>query len=239
MLPVLAAAGYYAVAPSQRGYSPGARPMADSDYAIDHMVDDALAMATARGAGLFLLVGHDWGGAVAWIIAAQQPWRLKSLTVLSTPNLDAFEAAADNPLSLQTEMSAYAKVFATPGIAKVLMSGGPKFFALGLTAFGLPLARAEVYADALGDADALNAATAWYRANPVPPTQPIGPIAVPTLYLWGDLDFAFGEYAANHTGQYVQAPYQFGALLGVNHWIVDNDTEQASLFIAEQVQTHQ
>jgi len=238
VLPVLAAYGYYAVAPSQRGYSPGARPAADSEYTLDHMVGDTLSMASALGADRFYLVGHDWGGGVAWMVAAAAPSRLKSLTVLSTPQFDALEAAAASPLTLQREQLAYAKVFATPGIAKVLMSGGPKYFALGVTAFGLPLEWAEVYADALGDATALNAAMAWYRANPLPPVQPLAPSTVPTLYAWGDLDFAFGQYAATHTADYVDAPYRFVELEGVNHWVPETDTTVVTDLILDQVEAY-
>ncbi|MDB5972442.1 MAG: hypothetical protein JWQ90_4892 [Hydrocarboniphaga sp.] len=238
ILPALAAAGYYAVAPSQRGYSAGARPTNDSDYTLDHMVGDTLSMATALGADRFHLVGHDWGGGVAWYVAAVAPSRLSTLTVLSTPHLDAFAAAGANPLSAQKEMSSYAKVFALPGIANILLSGGPKFFALGLVAFGLPLERAEIYANALKDPVALNAALAWYRANPLPPptNQPIGPVIVPTLYAWGNLDFAFGANAAYHTRQYVDAPYQFVVLRGVNHWVADYEPERVIQLVTTQVQ---
>jgi pimeloyl-ACP methyl ester carboxylesterase len=58
-LPALADAGYYAVAPNQRGYSPGARPDGVDAYAIDHLTSDTLALATALGADRFQLVGHD------------------------------------------------------------------------------------------------------------------------------------------------------------------------------------
>jgi pimeloyl-ACP methyl ester carboxylesterase len=235
ILPALAALGYYAVAPSQRGYSPGARPGADSDYTLDHMVHDTLAMASALGADRFHLVGHDWGGGIAWIVGAQSPSRLKSLTVLSTPQLDALEAAGNDPLSLQREMLGYSLVFATPGMANVFMSGGPDYFALGLVAFGLPLANAEVYADALGDATALNAAMAWYRANPLPPTGRYGVVTVPTLYAWGNEDFAFGADAAKGTQQYVNAPYRFVELNGVNHWVTETDTAKVTQLIIQQV----
>src|SRR5262245_53032184 len=76
----LAAAGYRAVAPSQRGYSPGARPDtgAFANYAFDHLVADAMAIADAHGGGArrFHLVGHDWGGSLAWAIADRTPDRL-------------------------------------------------------------------------------------------------------------------------------------------------------------------
>src|SRR3954463_11694464 len=70
---VLAAAGYRAIAPSQRGYSPGARPDTNdtANYHIDRLMDDAMAIAAACGHGdrCFHLVGHDWGGSIAWSLA--------------------------------------------------------------------------------------------------------------------------------------------------------------------------
>src|SRR5712691_13518484 len=96
-LAALAAAGYRAVAPSQRGYSPGARPdPADSaNYHIDRLLDDAMRMVAACGYAerRFHLVGHDWGASIAWGIADHDPDRLASLTVLSRPHPNAFNRA--------------------------------------------------------------------------------------------------------------------------------------------------
>ena len=73
----LAAAGYRAVAPSQRGYSPGARPDPSdtANYHIDRLMDDAMAIVAACGYGdrRFHLVGHDWGGSIAWSLADRYP----------------------------------------------------------------------------------------------------------------------------------------------------------------------
>ena len=71
----LAAAGYRAIAPSQRGYSPGARPdPADTDhYVFDRLVDDPMQIAARFGLKRFHLVGHDWGGSIAWGIADNIP----------------------------------------------------------------------------------------------------------------------------------------------------------------------
>src|SRR5438093_5183763 len=66
----LAAAGYRAVAPDQRGYTPGARPVELAEYAVDRLVDDVFGFADTLGAERFHLVGHDWGGFVAWYTAA-------------------------------------------------------------------------------------------------------------------------------------------------------------------------
>ena len=92
-LPALAAAGFHAVAPSQRGYSAGARPAGTEHYAADRIVDDALALMDRLQTGRFHLVGHDWGGQIAWMLAARAPQRLLSLTVLSRPHPAAFARA--------------------------------------------------------------------------------------------------------------------------------------------------
>src|SRR5204862_4250262 len=86
-VPALGAAGYRAVAPDGRGYSPGVRPdPADlAAYGIDRLVADVLDLADALGAATFHLVGHDWGGQIAWCVASRHPARVTSLTVLPRP----------------------------------------------------------------------------------------------------------------------------------------------------------
>jgi pimeloyl-ACP methyl ester carboxylesterase len=96
-MPALAAAGYRAVAPSQRGYSAGARPdpREPANYSFDHLLSDALSIAAGCGNAepRFHLVGHDWGGSIAGSIADRYPARLASLTVLSRPHPNAFNRA--------------------------------------------------------------------------------------------------------------------------------------------------
>ena len=90
-------AGYRAIAPSQRGYSPGARPDVKdtANYHIDRLMDDAMAIVAASGHGenRFHLAGHDWGGSIAWSLADRYPQRIASLTVLSRPHPNAFNRA--------------------------------------------------------------------------------------------------------------------------------------------------
>ena len=69
----LAGAGYRALAPDQRGYSPGARPEGRSAYKVSSLTGDILALADAAGCDRFDVVGHDWGGGVAWDLAARHP----------------------------------------------------------------------------------------------------------------------------------------------------------------------
>src|SRR5262249_44134331 len=98
-VPALAAAGFRVVAPDQRGYSPGVRPDPTTElaaYHIDRLVADVLDLAAAACGGertRFHLVGHDWGGQVAWTTAARHADRLASLAVLSRPHPAAFRRA--------------------------------------------------------------------------------------------------------------------------------------------------
>ena len=96
-MPALAAAGFRAVAPSQRGYSAGARPdtREPANYGFEHLVNDGLIIAAACGnaSRRFHVVGHDWGGSIAWGIADRDLTRIASLTVLSRPHPNAFNQA--------------------------------------------------------------------------------------------------------------------------------------------------
>ena len=84
--PLLAEAGLRVVAFDQRGYSPGALPTGRAAYRMPELVADVLALVDALGETRVHLVGHDWGGSVAWAFAERHPERLLSLTVLSTPH---------------------------------------------------------------------------------------------------------------------------------------------------------
>src|SRR5436309_8749192 len=121
-LAALGEAGYRAVAPDQRGYSPRARPDGVENYAVEHMVADTVAMADWLGGHQFHLVGHDWGAAVAWAVAGLHPEHLRTLTIVSVPHPKAFAAA------LQTEdqqnRSSYIQHFRQEGKAEEVVVGG-------------------------------------------------------------------------------------------------------------------
>src|SRR5215470_1672102 len=89
--------GFRAIAPSQRGYSPAARPdpRDHPSYHIERLMDDAMAIVAASGYGdtRFHLAGHDWGGSIAWAVADRHPERIASLTILSRPHPNAFNRA--------------------------------------------------------------------------------------------------------------------------------------------------
>src|SRR5271154_3248458 len=146
-LSALAAAGYRAVAPSQRGYSPGARPdTADSKhYHFDKLVADAMNVAAACGhaKGRFHLVGHDWGGSIAWGIADRYPDRLASLTVLSRPHPNAFNRALQMADGEQAQRSRHHPWFLEPDAADKILADDVRWLRERLAANGVPAAAIE------------------------------------------------------------------------------------------------
>ncbi|HEX9524291.1 MAG TPA: alpha/beta hydrolase, partial [Reyranella sp.] len=168
-LPALAAAGYRAVAPDQRGYSPGARPdPADlSNYAFDRLVGDAIEIVAAAGydGRRFHLVGHDWGGQVSWGVAGKHPERLASLTILSRPHPSAFRRALLMEDGDQKHRSRHHRAFLDPGTGKMLLEENARRLRDGLFGQGVPQAALEEHLSVLGNPEALEAALAWYRSN--------------------------------------------------------------------------
>src|SRR5215813_7211929 len=146
-LPALAAAGFRAVAPSQRGYAPGARPPTDdvANYTFDLLMADAMSIVPASGHGTrrFHLVGHDWGGSIAWGIADKHPDRLASLTVLSRPHPTAFNRALALPDGEQAQRSRHHKAFLAPDAGALLLADGARRLRERWTAAGLPPAAIE------------------------------------------------------------------------------------------------
>ena len=237
----LAAAGYRAVAPHQRGYSPGARPdTADaSNYEFGRLIDDALniAMACGQADRRFHLVGHDWGGSIAWGIADRTAERLASLSVLSRPHPNAFNRALALPDGDQAHRSRHHKAFLEPDAADVVLADGAKWLRDRLTANGVPQAAIAAHLAVLGNKPAMEAALAWYRARGAI-RSPLGPIRVPTLYIWGDADDTVGRPAAEGTVDFIAAPYRFEAFSGVGHFAADQAPDRVSELLLEHLQAH-
>jgi pimeloyl-ACP methyl ester carboxylesterase len=226
-LPALAEAGYHAVAPDQRGYSPGARPDPwDLEaYGIDALVGDVLGLADALDAARFHLVGHDWGGQVAWVTAARHPERLQSLAVLSRPHPAAFRRALDGDADDQRHRSRHHRAFDDPATAERLLADDARRLRVLLADQGVPDDAIDGYLSVLGHPAAMEAALAWYRAAGGLAAVPVGPIEVPTLYLWGDADATVGRTAAEGTAQEVRSRYRFEVLEGVGHFVTDEAPE--------------
>jgi pimeloyl-ACP methyl ester carboxylesterase len=220
VVPTLVGAGYRVLAPDQRGYSPGAQPTGRRAYRMGELVDDVLALGEAAGTDRFHLVGHDWGGAVAWALAAREPQVLRSLTVIGTPHPRALQRALSG--STQALRSSYMLFFQLPWLPeRVLSMFGARLGAWWLTRSGLAEERALTYLRTLGARRALTPALAWYRALPfdLVSAAAVGPIPVRTLYVWPTEDVAFSPAAAEDTARWVTGSYRFEVLTGVSHWV--------------------
>src|SRR4051812_40356840 len=234
----LADAGYRAVAPSQRGYSPTARPDPGdtANYHIDRLMDDAIAIAAASGHGdrRFHLVGHDWGGSIAWALADRFSKRLASLTVLSRPHPNAFNRALQMPDGEQARRSRHHKAFLEPDAADVVLADNCKWLRERLAAGGVPPEAIELHLSVLGNRNAMEAALAWYRARGAI-RGPLGIIEVPTLYIWGDADDTVGRVAAEGTKDFVSAAYRFEVLPGGSHFVADQMPKRVSELLLQQL----
>ncbi|MBS0542097.1 MAG: alpha/beta hydrolase [Proteobacteria bacterium] len=239
-VPALAGAGYFAVAPNQRGYSPGARPdPRDLDaYKIDRLVQDALDIVAAAGHGdkRFHLVGHDWGGSLSWIIAARHPERLRSLTMLSRPHPASFLRALAMPDGEQKRRSGHHTAFLEPDAVPKLLANDCEWLRSRHMRQGMPKAATDAHMSVLGNEAAMEAALAWYRSSG--PRQPLGPVKVPTLYLWGDNDDTVGRVAAEGTAEFIDAPYRFEVLRGVGHYAADQVPDRVNQLLLEQLRQY-
>jgi pimeloyl-ACP methyl ester carboxylesterase len=237
-LPELAKAGYRAVAPDQRGYSPGARPDPAhlDNYLFDKLVDDAIDIADAAGAAgkRFHLVGHDWGGQVSWGVAHRYPERLASLTVMSRPHPLSFRRALQEDPDQKNRSRHHGK-FLEPDTADKLLGDDAKAMREGL--FGQSAESVKQHLSILGRKPALEAALAWYRANKGL-SGDFGTIEVPTLYLWGDADATVGPVAAHGTGAFVGAAYAMEVLPGVGHFVMDQAAGRATELLLAHLDTH-
>lgn len=233
-------AGFFVVAPNQRGYSAGARPDPANfaNYRMELLIGDALNLVAALGRGeqRFHLVGHDWGGSLAWAIADRYPERLGSLTILSRPHPAAFNRALEQDPG-QKERSGHHRWFLEPDAVSKILADDVQWLRTRLTANGVPEAKIEAHLSVIGNPQAMEAALAWYRVRGTH-HEPVGLIKVPTLYIWGDTDDTVGRMAAEGTGEFIAAPYQFAPLEGVGHFAADQAPERVTALLLQHLARH-
>lgn len=237
----LHAAGYRTLAPDQRGYSPGARPAGVRAYAVPELVADAVAVidqATSEDGvpGRVHVVGHDWGAAVAWSLAARHPERVATLTSLATPPPQALLRGFRRPR--QALASWYIAAILVPGLFERVHARRPELFAALLRRSGqAPDAVARDLAP-LADRATLTAMLNWYRAMPYAGTDP-GPLVTrPVLYVWGSGDTALLRAAAEDAPRWVRGSFAYVELPGVTHWFPEQDVDELAPLILSHLREH-
>jgi pimeloyl-ACP methyl ester carboxylesterase len=213
VVPALHERGLRTLVPTQRGYAATARPRRRRDYRTAEVALDLLALVDAAGADRAHLVGHDWGAAPAWALAAWQPDRVGSLTVLATPHPMAM--AKSWVSSRQALKSWYMAFFQLPWLPELVIASRLRD---ALVSSGLPERYADRYARQMAESGALTGALNWYRGIPFSARRPVPRIQVPTTYVWGRQDFALAPAAPKRTGQYVDADYRFEEW-DAGHWL--------------------
>jgi pimeloyl-ACP methyl ester carboxylesterase len=212
VVPRLHESGLRTIVFDQRGYSPGARPDGVDAYRLELLVGDAIGLLDALGVQYSMLVGHDWGGIVAWHLAAKHPDRFTGLVAASTGHPSAMRDALES--SDQRERSRYIKDFiADDAEGKLLADDGAALRAAGVTAEELA---------PLTEPGALTGPLNWYRANftgDIAATLACPPVEIPTTMVWGDADDALGREQAQLSGRYAYSDFRFCELPGVDHWV--------------------
>ncbi|MCW2823635.1 MAG: alpha/beta hydrolase [Aeromicrobium sp.] len=227
--PRLADAGFRVHAPDQRGYSPGARPTGVQAYDTGLLAADVIGLADALGLTTFHLVGHDWGSAVAWVVAAEHPDRVRTLTAVSLPHLAAYNRALSADPDQQAK-AAYIGLFRQAGKAEELLLADGARRLTAMFGDAVPVGLVVRYVAHLAEPGALTAALNWYRAM-TPALADTPHVRVPTTFVWGTDDMAIGRAGAEACGDFVDADYRFIELAGVGHWV----PEQAPDTLAEAI----
>jgi pimeloyl-ACP methyl ester carboxylesterase len=225
--PPLADAGLRVVAPDLRGYSPDARPDRVEDYRLPLLVEDVVAVLDHLGAESAHIVGHDWGAAIAWHLAARHPDRVRTLTAVSVPHPVAFaEALRSDPD--QRARSQYMRDWQSPDAEQALLDGGlERIFG------GMPADEVEHHLAVMRQPGALTAALAYYRAQSLADLDGLGPVTSPTLHVWSDEDRALGPSATHASAAHVAGPYRLEVLHGVSHWVPEQAPDRLAALLLE------
>jgi len=212
---------FYLIMPDQRGFGASDRPQEVEAYQVDTLIADIFALAEALGVERFSLVGHDWGGAIAWPAALRGDPRLTRLAIVNAPHPLIFQKSVIDDQA-QRAASQYITAFRTPGFEQAVE-------AMGFETFFEKSFRNHVDLDQIADEErwqyiddwsrpgALTAMLNWYRASrilipkpgesaalPAWVTADFPTVKVPTLVIWGVRDKALLPVQLDGLDRYVE-----------------------------------
>jgi epoxide hydrolase 4 len=233
----LAAAGFRVWAPDQRGYGESSKPRGVAAYAIDELVADAVGLIDASGSDAAHVVGHDWGGAVAWRLAATHPERVRRLAVLNCPHPHVMaKYVRSHPA--QAARSAYILFFQLPVLPELVLGArGAALLERTLVRTSRRSAFSDEdlmrYHEAWARPGAMRAMINWYRGI----RRGVGRrgdrrIRVPTLVLWGARDRFLGQEMAEQSIARCEDG-RLTVLRDATHWLHHEEPERVSLILAD------
>ncbi len=232
-LPLLVEMGYHVVIVDQRGYNLSEKPLGVTSYAIERLVGDVRDLLEVLGYERAVIVGHDWGGVVAWRFALDFPQRVERLVILNAPHPAAF--ARELRSSWQQRLKSwYALFFQLPVLPELLLGFSPHatatlFFRHMVEREGAFTDRDLVYmATALAQPGALRAMLNWYRAALRRfASRPSGVIATPTLLIWAEDDPALSrDLTYDLTGWVPKLRLTY--VLNCGHWVQNEAPDEVN-----------
>jgi pimeloyl-ACP methyl ester carboxylesterase len=238
-LPMLAALGFRAWAPNQRGYGGSSRPRGATAYAIDRLLEDIAAIIDASAAKSTVLIGHDWGGLLAWFFAARRLRPLDALIVLNAPHPACAAVAFRHWRQLRKGW--YLAAFQIPFLPDACLRFN-RAWLLGRVMAAVAGSRAvfsaerlEFYRAEAARPGAVTAMLNWYRGmvrGGVPrEMKAVFPsIEVPTLVIWGDGDAVLDSSCLEGLDRYV-ANLTESRLPGVSHWVQEEAPEAVNAIV--------
>jgi len=260
-IPALADAGYHVVAPDLRGYNESEKPRGVEAYSLSHLVTDVVSLIeelAADGTGAdessedrATVVGHDWGGAIAWEVAIRRPEVVEKLAILNAPHPERFQRELGS-LS-QLRKSWYMFFFQVPGAPESAIRAGD-YWVLSrmlhddpVTPDAFDAVDVERYKDALAKPGALTAAINYYRAlaresgpgtlkralfdsDDRPPAH--RRLRVPTLLVWGEQDSALDASLTEGLDRWV-TDLRVERLPDASHWVQADAPERVNDLLVE------
>ncbi len=185
----LAQAGFFVIAPDQRGYNLSDKPKGFDNYRVELLVADILALADALGVPQFNLAGHDWGAMVSWSLVENHPERVKRLAILNVPHPWVMNQYLKKNWR-QRIRSWYIFFFQLPVLPELSLQAFNWRTPAALMCQSFATAELQRYKTAWSQPGAMTAMINWYRSLFRRPGKTVKPekIQVPTLMIWGKLD---------------------------------------------------
>ncbi|WP_051258368.1 alpha/beta fold hydrolase [Atopococcus tabaci] len=229
----LAEKGFRMWAPDQRGYNLSDKPKKVADYRTGELVKDVVGLIKASGREKVFLVGHDWGGIVAWRVAREYPGLLHKLVILNAPHEAAMrQQIRQHPGQLvRSSYAAFFQIRALPEKLFQLSDWTPASHALRNTSREGTFSDDDLqrYRSAWDQPGAMRSMLHWYRANigrVALPKRPLR-VSVPTLVIWGAKDQFLGHELAEKSLSYCEKGQ--GILLGeATHWVHHEEAERVN-----------
>ncbi len=243
-IPALAAAGYRVIALDQRGYNLSDKPKGVGHYRLEALLGDVLGIIRHAGEQRAVVVGHDWGGAIAWNFAMRHPEAVEKLIVLNAPHPQRFLEEITG--FSQLRKSWYMFLFQLPWLPERLLRAGDY---AGLahtlrtdTVHPGAFDEADIahYKQAISQPGALTATVNYYRAlfriNPLVYKQAITRIDIPTLLIWGEQDRYLGIRLTEGLEPWVPK-LQLERIPDASHWVQAEVPERVNALIVEFLRT--